>query len=69
MTARAQSCIAFGLAMFLTVFNARNPLVMIWFTKLYVKIVCWIMPTRHKDEEEEFTLKYIGRGILFGFRA
>ncbi len=22
------------------------------------------MPTRHKDEEEEFTLKYIGRGIL-----
>lgn len=64
MTARAQSCIAFGLAMFPTVFNACNLLVMIWFTKLYVKIVCWIMPTRHKDEEEEFTLKYIGRGIL-----
>lgn len=62
--ARAQSCIAFGLAMFPTVFNACNLLVMIWFTKLYVKIVCWIMPTRHKDEEEEFTLKYIGRGIL-----
>lgn len=64
MTARAQSCIAFGLAMFPTVFNACNLLVMIWFTKLYVKIVCWIMPTRHKDEGEEFTLKYIGRGIL-----
>lgn len=64
MTARAQSCNAFGLAMFPTVFNACNLLVMIWFTKLYVKIVCWIMPTRHKDEEEEFTLKYIGRGIL-----
>ena len=64
MTARAQSCVAFGLAMFPTVFNACNLLVMIWFTKLYVKIVCWIMPTRHKDEEEEFSLKYIGRGIL-----
>lgn len=64
MTARAQSCIAFGLAMYPTVFNACNLLIMIWFTKLYVKIVCWIMPTRHKDEEEEFTLKYIGRGIL-----
>lgn len=64
MTARAQSCIAFGLAMYPTVFNACNLLVMIWFTKLYVKIVCWLMPTRHKDEEEEFTLKYIGRGIL-----
>lgn len=64
MTSRAQSCIAFGLAMFPTVFNACNLAIMIWFTKLYVKIVCWIMPTRHKDEEEEFSLKFIGRGIL-----
>ncbi len=64
MTARAQSCIAFGLAMFPTVFNAVNLMIMIWFTKLYVKVVCWIMPTRHKEDEEEFVLKYIGRGLL-----
>lgn len=64
MTARAQSCIALGLAMYPTVFNAINLLVMIWFTKLYVKIVCWIMPQRHKDEEEEFVLKFIGRGLM-----
>ena len=64
MTSRAQSCVALGLAMFPTVFNALNLLVMIWFTKLYVRIVCWIMPARHKDEDEEFTLKYIGRGLL-----
>lgn len=64
LTARAQSSVAFGLAMFPTVFNAFNLMIMIWFTKLYVKIVCWIMPTRHKDEEEEFILKYIGRGLL-----
>lgn len=64
LTARAQSSVAFGLAMFPTVFNACNLMIMIWFTKLYVKIVCWIMPTRHKDEEEEFVLKYIGRGLL-----
>ncbi len=63
-TAKAQSCIAFGLAMFPTVFNACNLLIMIWFTKLYVKIVCWVMPARHRDEEEEFALKYIGRGML-----
>ena len=63
-TARAQSCIAMGLAMFPTVFNACNLLVMIWFTKLYVKIVCWIMPSHHKDDEEEFTLKYIGGGLM-----
>lgn len=64
LTAKAQSAVAFGLAMFPTVFNACNLFIMIWFTKTYVKVVCWIMPTKHKDEEEEFSLKYIGRGML-----
>lgn len=64
LTSKAQASIAFALAMFPTVFNACNLMIMIWFTKLYVKIVCWIMPARHKDEEEDFSLKYIGRGIL-----
>ncbi|MCH5242215.1 MAG: Na/Pi cotransporter family protein [Muribaculaceae bacterium] len=64
LTSHAQSAVAFGLAMFPTVFNACNLLVMIWFTKQYVKIVCWIMPAKHKDNEEEFSLKYIGRGML-----
>ena len=64
LTSKAQSSIAFGLAMFPTVFNACNLLIMIWFTKLYVKAVCWMMPAKHKDEEEEFSLKYIGRGML-----
>lgn len=59
-----QKTVAFGLAMFPTVFNAANLLVMIWFTRLYVKAVCWLMPARHRDTEEEFTLKYIGRGLL-----
>ena len=64
LTAKAQGAVAFGLAMFPTVFNACNLLVMIWFTKMYVTVVCWIMPQRHKDEEEEFSLKFINRGIL-----
>lgn len=64
LTARAQGAVAFGLAMFPTVFNACNLLVMIWFTKLYVKVVCWLMPQKKKDEEEEFSLKFINRGIL-----
>lgn len=64
ITKRAQACIAFGLAMFPTVFNTCNLLVMIWLTNLYVKTVCWIMPARHKDSEEEFSLKFIGRGLL-----
>lgn len=56
--------VALGLAIFPTVFNTINLFIMIWFTKLYVTIVCWIMPSHHKDAEEEFTLKFIGRGIL-----
>lgn len=64
MTSLAQSSVAFGLAMFPTVFNALNLMVMIWFTKLYVKIVCWIIPSHHKDSEEDFSLKFINGGIL-----
>lgn len=64
LTAKAQASMAFALAMFPTVFNACNLMIMIWFTKLYVKIVCLIMPARHKDEEEDFSLKYINRGML-----
>ena len=64
LTSKAQASVAFGLAMFPTVFNACNLLAMIWFTKLYVKAVCAIMPQRKKDEEEEFSLKFINRGIL-----
>ena len=63
-TAKAQGAMAFGLAMFPTVFNACNLLVMIWFTNLYVKIVCILVPARKKDTAEEFSLKFIGRGML-----
>ena len=64
LASKAQAAVAFGLAMFPTVFNACNLLVMIWFTKQYVQIVCWIMPAKHKDEEEDFSLKYINHGLL-----
>ena len=64
LTSKAQAAVAFGLAMFPTVVNACNLLVMIWFTKQYVQIVCWIMPAKHKDEEEDFSLKYINHGLL-----
>lgn len=63
-TSKAQSCIAFGLAMFPTVFNTLNLLIMIWFTKLYVRIVCWMVPGHHKEDEEEFSLKFIGGGLM-----
>ena len=40
LTSKAQATTAFALAMFPTVFNTLNLFVMIWFTKLYVKIAC-----------------------------
>lgn len=64
LTGEAQGAVALGLAMFPTVFNACNLLIMIWFTNLYVKIVCWIIPAHNKDKEDEFALKFIGRGML-----
>ena len=64
ITSRAQASVAFGLAMFPTVFNSLNLLVMIWFTNLYVKVVCWLVPAKHTQDEEEFTLKFIRRGIV-----
>jgi len=63
-TAKTQAAMAFSLAMFPTVFNAINLLIMIWFTTLYVKAVCWIMPARHHDQQEDFSLKFISRGML-----
>ncbi|MCM1320107.1 MAG: Na/Pi cotransporter family protein [Muribaculaceae bacterium] len=63
-TAKTQASMAFALAMFPTVFNAINLMIMIWFTNLYVKIVCWIMPAKHRDQQEDFSLKFIGRGML-----
>jgi phosphate:Na+ symporter len=58
-----QMSVSFGLSLFHTTFNLVNVTVMIWFTELYVKIVEYIVPTRHR-EDEEFTLKFISRGLL-----
>ncbi|MDE6309152.1 MAG: Na/Pi cotransporter family protein [Muribaculaceae bacterium] len=58
-----QTSVSFGLSMFHTVFNLINLAIMIWFTGLYVKIVEWLIPAKHK-EDEEFTLKYISSGLL-----
>jgi len=52
-----------GLSVFYTVYKLINLSIMIWFTKLYVKIVEWLIPARNKGEEE-FSLTYIRGGIL-----
>ncbi len=64
LTSYAQASVALGLAIFPTVFNTINLGIMIWFTNLYVKAVRWLMPAHKRDKEDEFSLKFIGRGIL-----
>lgn len=61
--AAMQLSVSFGLSMFHTTFNIVNLSIMIWFTNVYVKIVEWLIPSKHK-EDEEFTLKFISGGML-----
>ncbi len=56
---------SFAMSMFHTVLAAINLGVMIWFTKLYVKMVNILVKTKKKaNAEEEFSLKYISTGLL-----
>lgn len=57
-----QMSVSFGLSVFHTTFNLVNVSIMIWFTKLYVKLVEWIVPSRRSDDD--FGLKFISRGFV-----
>lgn len=61
--AQMQTSVSFGLSIFHTVFNLINLSVMIWFTNVFVRIVEWIIPSKHK-EDEEFQLKFIQGGLM-----
>ncbi|MDE6283572.1 MAG: Na/Pi cotransporter family protein [Muribaculaceae bacterium] len=58
-----QISVSFGLSMFHTVFNLINLSIMIWLTKVYVKIVEFLIPAKHAGDDE-FQLKFISGGIL-----
>ncbi|MBJ2161089.1 MAG: Na/Pi cotransporter family protein [Muribaculaceae bacterium] len=61
--AAMQMSVSFGLSIFHTTFNLVNVVIMIWLTNVYVKIVEWLVPSKRRDDEE-FTLKFISRGLL-----
>lgn len=61
--AAMQLSVSFGLSIFHTSFNLVNVTIMIWLTKVYVKIVERLVPNRNK-EDEEFNLKFIGGGLV-----
>ena len=52
------------LAMFHTCFNLINTGILIWFIPQIEKIVCWIIKSGKKDEEEDFRLRFIQAGIM-----
>lgn len=59
MQASASIC----LSIFYTVYKLFNLSIMIWLTKVYVRILEWLIPTRH-NADEDFGLKYIQGGLL-----
>jgi phosphate:Na+ symporter len=59
-----QAYVSFGLSIFHTLFNSINICIMIWFTKLYVKIVTKLIPSKPEEEENESHLKFITTGML-----
>ena len=61
--AMMQMSVSFGLSIFHTTFNLVSLSVMIWLTNIYVKIVMFLVPGK-KGDDEEFTLKFISRGLL-----
>ncbi len=64
-----QYYVSFGLSMFHTVFNVINIMIMIWFTKFYVKAVTVLIPSR-KDKAQETEddgrphLEFISGGLM-----
>ena len=58
-----QTSVSFGLSLFHTTFNLVNVTIMIWMTNLYVKMVEFLVPAK-KQDDEEFSLKFISGGML-----
>lgn len=52
-----------ALALFHTVFNVINVLLLVWFTNYIAKLVVKMVPTR-SSSDEEFHLDYISAGVL-----
>lgn len=60
---RLQTTVSYGLALFHTIFNFVNVVIMIWFVNMYAKIVSYIIKQK-RTEDDEFQLKYISSGML-----
>lgn len=61
--AKATTTVSFSLALFHSIFNVCNVLIMIWFVKVYERIVCAVIKQKASNDEE-FQLKYINTGMM-----
>ncbi|MCM1449898.1 MAG: Na/Pi cotransporter family protein [Clostridiales bacterium] len=52
-----------GLCVFYTTYKLINLFIMIWLTKIYVKVVEWLIPSK-KSGDEEFQLKFISGSLM-----
>lgn len=51
-----------GLAMFHTLFNTINTLILIWFTPQIEKLVCGLIAGKPESKDDKYTLRYISGG-------
>lgn len=59
----AQESRPIALALFHTIFNIANVLLLVWFTPRIAKVVTKMVPSR-SSKDEEFSLDYISGGVL-----
>jgi len=59
-----QVSVSYGLSLFHTMFNICNVCIMIWFTKIYVRICTKLVKSPPQTEEDFLQLKYITAGLL-----
>ena len=58
-----QASVSICLSIYYTVYKFINLMIMIWFTKFYVKMVEWLVPSR-KQTDDDFGLRFISGGLL-----
>lgn len=58
----AATRINYALCAFHTAFNTCNVLILVWFIKVFEKVVCRIV--KGKEEDEDMHLRFIGGGLL-----
>ncbi|MBA7554087.1 hypothetical protein ES705_46699 [subsurface metagenome] len=59
---QTSEAIPVALAVFHTIFNTMNTLLLVWFIPIIMKVVEWMVP--QKEDDEEFRLKYISTGLM-----